>query len=95
MKTNICNIENITELCILLEDKLLEDKEYEKIEQNEQILHCVFIIVKECFDYLLFHENLEAIVRKVKEIRMHPKLSSRMKFKCMDIDDIIKVHLLI
>lgn len=95
MKTNICNIENITELCILLEDKLIEDKEYEKIEQNEQILHCIYIIIKECFDYLLFHENLEAIVRKVKEIKLHPKLSAKMKFKCMDIDDIIKVHLVI
>lgn len=93
MKTNNCDIENITDLCILLEDKLLNDKEYEKIEQNEQILHCIYIIFKECIDYLLFHENLETIVRKVKEIRLHPRLSPKMKFKCMDLDDLIKSHL--
>jgi hypothetical protein len=93
MKTNICNIENITDLCLLLQDKLLQDKEFEKIEQNEQILHCIYIILKECIDYLLFHENMETIVCKVKEIKLHPKLSPKMKFKCMDIDDIIKSHL--
>jgi hypothetical protein len=42
MKTNNCDIENITDLCILLENKLIEDKEYENIEQNEQFLHCIF-----------------------------------------------------
>jgi hypothetical protein len=95
MKTNNCDIENITDLCLLLEDKLLEDKEFDKIEQNEQILHCIYIIIKECIEYLLFHENLEPIVRKVKEIKLHPKLTPKMKFKCMDLDDIIKSHLVI
>jgi hypothetical protein len=95
MKTNNCDIENITDLCLLLENKLIEDKEYENIEQNEQFLHCIYIILKECMEYILFHENLESIVRKVKEIKLHPKLSPKMKFKCMDLDDIIKVHLLI
>lgn len=95
MKTNNCDIENITDLCILLENKLIEDKNYENIEQNEQFLHCIYIIMKECLDYLLFHENLETIVCKLKEIKLHPKLTPKMKFKCMDIDDIIKVHLII
>jgi len=95
MKTNNCDIENITDLCILMENKLIEDKKYENIEQNEQFLHCIYIIIKECMDYILFHENLESIVRKLKEIRLHPKLSPKMKFKCMDLDDIIKVHLVI
>jgi len=93
MKSNIGNIENITELCILLQNKLLEDKTYEKIEQNEQILHCIYIIIKECIDYLLFHEDIESIVKKVKGIELHPKLTPKMKFKCMDINDIIKSHL--
>jgi len=95
MKTNNCDIEHITDLCILLENKLIEDKEYENVEQNEQFLHCIYIILKECVDYILFHENLESIVHKVKEIKQHPKLSPKMKFKCMDLDDIIKVHLVI
>jgi hypothetical protein len=93
MKTNICHIEQITDLCLLLENKLLEDKEFEKIELNEQMLHCIYIIIKECMDYLLFHENLEEIVQKIKDIRQHPKLTPKMKFKCMDLDDIIKGHL--
>jgi hypothetical protein len=92
MKANIGNIENITELCILLQDKLLDDKTYDKIEQNEQILHCIYIIIKECMEYLLFHEDIESIVQKIKRIELHPKLSPKMKFKCMDINDIIKSH---
>lgn len=95
MKTNNCDIENITEMCILLENKLIEDKEYDKIEQNEQFLHCIYVIMKECIDYILFHENLETIVLKIKEIKLHPRLSPKMKFKCMDLDDIIKVQLAI
>jgi hypothetical protein len=92
MKSNIGNIENITELCILLQNKLLDDKTYEKIEENEQILHCIYIIIKECMEYLLFHEDIESIVQKIKCIEVHPKLSPKMKFKCMDINDIIKSH---
>jgi hypothetical protein len=95
MKTNNCDIENITDLCILLEDKLIKDTEYSNIEENEQFLHCIYIILKECMEYILFHENLEPIIQKLKEIRLHPKLSPKMKFKCMDLDDIIKVHLAI
>jgi len=93
MKSNIGCIENITELCILLQNKLIDDKEFEKIEQNEQLLHCIYIIIKECIDYLLFHEDIESIVQKLKDIELHPKLSPKMKFKCMDIHDIIKSHL--
>jgi hypothetical protein len=92
MKTNNCEIDLITDLCLLLENKLIEDKEYEKIELNEQMLHCIYIILKECMDYLLFHEKLEMIVLKIKEIQKHPKLTPKMKFKCMDLMDIIKSH---
>lgn len=95
MKSNNCDIENITDLCILLENKLIEDKLYENIEENEQFLHCIYIILKECIEYILFNENLESIVYKLKEIKKHPKLSPKMKFKCMDLDDIIKAHLII
>lgn len=95
MKTNNCEIEHITDLCLLLQDKIIEDNVFEKVELNEQMLHCIYIILKECMDYLLFHEKLEPIVHKVKEIKQHPKLTSKMKFKCMDLDDIIKSHLLI
>jgi len=93
MKTNNCEIDLITDLCILLENKLIEDKEYEKIELNEQMLHCIYIILKECMEYLLFHEKLETIVLKIKEIQKHPKLTPKMKFKCMDLMDIVKIHL--
>ncbi len=93
MKTNNCEIEHITDLCILLEDKLIQDTVYDKIEQNEQILHCIYIIMKECIDYILFHENLEIIVDKLSILRKSPLLSSKMRFKCMDLDDIINTHI--
>jgi hypothetical protein len=92
MKTNLCDIDHITDLCILLQDKLIEDKVFDKIELNEQMLHCIFIIIKECMEYLLFNDQLETIVLKMKEIKQHPKLTPKMKFKCMDLDDIIKSH---
>jgi hypothetical protein len=90
MKTNHCEIDHITSLCLLLQNKLLEDQLFDKIEQNEQLLHCIYIIFKECMDYLSFHEDLEKIVLNVKALKLHPKLSSKMKFKCMDLEDIIK-----
>jgi hypothetical protein len=90
MKTNNCEIEHITRLCLLLQNKLLSDQVFDKIEQNEQILHCVYIILKECMNYLLFHEDLESIVENVKLLKQHPKLTSKMKFKCMDLEDIIR-----
>ena len=90
MKTNNCEIDHITSLCLLLQQKLLEDQVFDKIEQNEQLLHCIYIILKECMTYLLFHEDLEKIVENVKRLKQHPKLTPKMKFKCMDLEDIIK-----
>jgi hypothetical protein len=92
MKNNICSIDNIAELCVTLQRNILIDFGREIIhkEQNEEMINCIYIVIKECIDLLLFHRHMEEINNNNNKIKNHSKVNSKIKFKCMDINDIIK-----
>ncbi len=83
MKNNICSLDNIVSMCILLQKKIIANP-----EENEEYLNSVFIIIKECIDYLLFNEEMETIYNNIIIIQKS-KITSKMKFKIMDMLDII------
>jgi hypothetical protein len=95
MKTNNFNIDNIVDLCVTLL-KRVHSAIYsiEKREQNEEFINCIYIIIKECSDFLCFHYHLETIHNTVKEIeeitRTKLENSSKIKFKCQDILEMLK-----
>ena len=91
MKNNICSVDNIANLCISLQKKLntgIEIKEQQ--EHNEKLLNAIYIIVKESIDYLIFNTQMEVINNNIEYITNHPKISPKIRFKCMDIKDILK-----
>jgi hypothetical protein len=89
MKTNVCNLDNIVELCIKLQTTLLKSEIGG--EHNEEYINNIYIIIKECTDYIMFHENMEVVYDNI--IKIQQKFTSKkMSFKCMDILDIIKEY---
>jgi hypothetical protein len=87
MKHNICSLDNIVELCLKLQNELILNNA--TIEQNEEYINNIYIIIKECIEYLIFHTNMETIYSNIKHIQSI-NISKKINFKCMDIIDIIK-----
>lgn len=95
MKTNNFNIDNIVELCVILLKKVKQSIHViEKRDQIEEFMNCIYIIIKECDDFLCFHYHLETIYEIVKELgeitTKNTEISSKIKFKCQDILEILK-----
>ena len=94
MKYNICSLDNIVDLCKeLLSSLMIEMKHKENMEYKEELLQSIFIIIKEILDYLLFHKEWEYIYNKIIELKDHPNINAKLKFKCMDITDYVKTHM--
>lgn len=96
MKHDICSLDNIAELCVSLQRKLLLDFETSKKmnesihkEQDEEMINCIYIVISECIDLLIFHRHMEEINNNNEKIRTHSLVNPKIKFKCMDIHDVI------
>jgi hypothetical protein len=89
MKTNVCNLDNIVELCIKLQTTLINSDLLD--DRNDEYINNIHIIVKECIDYILFHEKMELLYTNVLTIQQKFK-SKKIAFKCLDILDIIKEY---
>jgi hypothetical protein len=89
MKHNICPLDNIVDLCIKLEEELILNTF--TTEQNEEYINNIYIIIKECIEYLIFHNKMETIYNNITIIK-NMKISKKITFKCMDILDIIKEY---
>ena len=94
MKYNICSLDNLVELCKELMKTLKCEMEHKtKMEYKEELLQSIFIIIKELLDYLLFHSEWEGLYNNINKIKTHPNVNPKLKFKCMDIIDFVKVHI--
>ena len=69
-------------MCLLLQKKIIENP------QNEEYLNSIYIIIKECMDYLLFNAEMETIYDNIIIIK-NSNITPKMKFKIMDMLDII------
>jgi hypothetical protein len=90
MKTNVCNLDNIVELCIKLQTTILSGPDL-ATEHNEEYINNIHIIIKECIDYFMFHEKMEDVYNNVKQIQQK-FTSKKISFKCMDMVEIIKEY---
>lgn len=94
MKYNICSLDNIVDLCKELMNTMMHELNHkDKMEYKEELLQSIFIIIKELLDYLLFHSQWEYLYNKINEIKQHPNVNPKIKFKCMDINDFVKHHM--
>jgi hypothetical protein len=94
MKYNICSLDNIVDLCKeLLGSLKIEMIHKNNMEYKEELLQSIFIIIKEILDYLLFHKEWEYIYNTIIELKQHPNINPKLKFKCMDITDFVKNHM--
>lgn len=89
MKHNICPLDNIVDLCIKLQEELILNNS--TVEQNEEYINNICIIIKECIEYLIFHNKMETMYKNITIIKSM-NISKKISFKCMDILDIIKEY---
>jgi hypothetical protein len=87
MKKNICSLDNIVEIGLNLQQSILDNTS--TIEQNEEYSNSIYIIVKECIEYLLFHDKMNEFYNNIIKIQ-GMNISKKINFKCLDMLDIIK-----
>lgn len=87
MKKNICSLDNIVEIGIKLQESIIENTS--TIEQNEEYINNIGIIIKECIEYLLFHDKMNVFYNNIIIIQ-GMNISKKINFKCLDMLDIIK-----
>lgn len=93
MKNNVCSLDNIVVICLTLCSKVQGELDLKmQTEEMKEMMNSVHIIIKECIDYLLFNENLEKIHSHIISIQSHPSVTPKIRFKCMDILDIIRKY---
>jgi hypothetical protein len=90
MKKNIGNMDQVADLCMLIETKIIGLLEEEGKDLCEKMLSSVAIILRETADFLAFHKNLETIHTLFLTIQRHPSITSKMKYKCMDMEEYLK-----
>jgi hypothetical protein len=95
MKYNICSLDQIVGLIHeLLLSLSIEMKHKDNMEYKEELLQSIFIIIKEIYDFLAFHNDWENIYKQIVDLSKHPNINPKIKFKCMDIMDYVKGHTL-
>ena len=93
MSYNICDANDIVSLILFLQQKLIDQTDdEEKIPENEAYINNIYLLIKECYDTILFHEQWEFIERNntfLHEVKGVGK-TNKIRFKIMDISDFIK-----
>lgn len=91
-KCLICNLDDMVQIVLYLQERLLQTLEKEEcINENEQITNTLYILIHALYDMAIFHEEWDIICRNHENIKNSTGKgkTSKLKFKIMDIDDII------
>ena len=91
----ICNIHIIVDIVLKFQKYLIDNFDYEeKIYDNENYITNIFIIIKETIDFISFHDDWELIKRNICYLHEYSGAgkNNKIKFKIMDINDIIKKY---
>jgi hypothetical protein len=93
LKYNLCNCCTIIDLVISFQNNILSQIDIqEKLIENEALLNNIFILFKENIQIFSFHEKWETLLdnnKKIYDAKGAGK-NNMMRFKIMDMDDLIK-----
>ena len=88
----ICELDDIVQIMIYFQERLMTTIQEEvHINENEQVVNTLYMIMKDMIDFALIHDEWANIIenhKKLKEIKGGGK-NNKIKFKMMDIDDLI------
>ena len=93
MKYQICSSNEIIDLVLLFQKKMIDQLEFEQhIYENLQYIENIYIIIKENYDILSFHEKWDFVIRNNCYLKENngPGKNNKIRFKLMDIDDFIQ-----
>ena len=90
---NLCTSCTLIDMIICFQNKIISQiDETDKLSENEVLLNNIFILFKENIDVFSFHENWEKLMsnHKVMSEIKGPGKNNMMRFKLMDMDDLLK-----
>ena len=89
----LCDISDIVDIILYFQQRCISTIEHEDyISENEQVVDSLYLILTEVIDYMIFHESWEIIRRNqtyLHDLKGNGK-NNKIKFKLMDIEDIIR-----
>lgn len=91
-KLDICNTGNIMEILFSFQKRMIDNiDDSDTLIENEAYANNIYIIIKEYHDFLCFHEEWEFVQRNIKYLKDESGdgKNNKIRFKIMDIDDII------
>jgi len=94
MKQKITTPDKIIFLCnTLIQMIKTELEQNENQEYKEELIRTIYIIITESYDYINKEPLWQNICDNIRFIQNHPNKTTKIKFKCMDINDFIKKQL--
>ncbi len=89
----ICSLDDIVDILLYFQTRCIttiEDVVF--IIENEQVADSMYLIIRDVIDSLIFHDSWEFIKKNIIYLHEYkgPGKSNKMKFKIMDIQDIIR-----
>ena len=93
LKYLMCSLDDIVDILLYFQERCIKTVEEEAfITENEQVIDSIYLIIRDVVDSLIFHESWEIIKKNNLYLYDYkgPGKSNKMKFKIMDIGDIIR-----
>ena len=95
LKYSICEPNELIDLLLMFQKKMIDQLEIkEKIYENENYINNIYLIIKEQIDILSFHDKWQYIIRNNNYLHEAQGMgkNNKIKFKIMDINDLITKH---
>ena len=89
----LCEINDIVDIILYFQKRCIDTIEDDvHIVENEQVVDTLFVLFHELIDHLLFHDEWETLKRNQTYLHEFkgPGKNNKIKFKLMDIEDIIR-----
>jgi hypothetical protein len=90
---SICGLDDIIQIVLYFQERLLKTIDSEiHSNENEQTMNTMYLILKDIIEDSTLHEEWDSVIENFNTFRASSGKgkSNKMKFKLMDIDDLIR-----
>lgn len=90
---SICGLNDVIQIVLYFQERLLKTIDSEThLNENEQTMNTMYLILKDIIEASTLHEEWDCVIKNFNTFRTSTGKgkSNKMKFKLMDIDDLIR-----
>lgn len=92
-KLNVCSVSDVMNLILSFQKSIIDNIDNkDKLIENEAYVNNIYLVVKEYSDFLSFNDEWEFVCRNIQFLKDESGSgkNNKIRFKLMDIDDLIK-----